>query len=65
MCSYDKLTIYDGNSTSDSILLGPSCGTNVSGTSLASSWNTVLVEFQSDEDVERAGFLLEYEHERE
>ena len=57
--SYDSLTIYDGDSTSNSIL-GTYCG-NTLPTNHISSGNEVLVHFDTDGSVTYTGFQLEHQ----
>jgi len=58
-CSYDWLKIYDGTSTSDS-LLGTWCGTNSPGTVVAyKSSGALTFQFHSDASVVGAGWVAD------
>ncbi|KAJ8022333.1 Tolloid-like protein 2 [Holothuria leucospilota] len=54
VCGFDSLSVYDGNSTTDS-LLAKLCGTNLPYP-VYSTTNEMFVVFSSDETVERNGF---------
>ena len=56
--SLDSLTIYDGDS-STSPMMGKYCGDSIPPSHVSSS-NEVLIHFQSDGSVKRAGFKMEY-----
>ena len=56
--SYDSLTIYDGGSSTSS-MMGKYCGDSNPPNHVSSS-HEVLVHFQSDGSVTRAGFKMEY-----
>ena len=56
--SWDSLTIYDGGS-STSPMIGKYCGNSIPPSHVSSS-NEVLIHFQSDSVLPRAGFKMEY-----
>ena len=56
--SYDSLTIYDGGSSTSS-MLGMYCGYSIPPSHVSSS-NKILVHFQSDVTGTGAGFQMEY-----
>ena len=56
--SYDSLTIYDGDSSTSS-MMGKYCGDSIPHSHVSSS-NEILVHFQSDEGVTYNGFKMEY-----
>ena len=56
--SYDSLTIYDGDS-STSPMMGKYCGDSISPSYISSS-NEILIHYQSDGAVTKAGFKVEY-----
>ena len=56
--SYDSLTIYDGASSTSS-MMGEYCGDSNPPSHVSSS-NEVLIHFQSDGSATRAGFKMEY-----
>ncbi|KAI0232930.1 hypothetical protein LSAT2_016795 [Lamellibrachia satsuma] len=68
-CMLDALSVHDGNSTDDPVILGPACG-QLSAQQMAaskpimSSGNQVLVTFRTDDTVAGSGFQLSYEQER-
>ena len=57
-CNYDKLTIFDGSSTSSTVI-GEYCNNNIP-TSVTSSGGAITIRFTSDGGVEGAGFALEW-----
>ena len=57
-CDYDKVEIYDGNST-DAELISTLCGASLPN-DIISSGNTVYVQFTSDETSNYAGFRIQY-----
>ena len=54
MESYDKLYIYDGPSSSSSLIEGP----HINGSSKISSGNRLHAKWTSDGSVERSGFNI-------
>ena len=56
--SYDSLTIYDGDSSTSS-MMGKYCGETIPPSHVSSS-NEMLIHFQSDGVATRAGFKMEY-----
>ena len=56
--SYDSLTIYDGGSSTSS-MMGKYCGDSIPPSHVSSS-NEVLIHFHSDEYVTETGFKIEY-----
>jgi hypothetical protein len=56
--SYDSLTIYDGGSSTSS-MMGKYCGNSIPPSHVSSS-NEVLIQFKSDGSQTRAGFKMEY-----
>ena len=56
--SYDSLTIYDGASSTSS-MMGKYCGDSIHPSHVSSS-NGVLIQFYSDQDTVAAGFKMEY-----
>ena len=57
-CNFDKLTIFDGNSTSSTII-GEYCNNNIP-TTVTSTTGAITIKFTSDTGVEGAGFALEW-----
>ena len=57
-CSYDSLTIYDGDSIAAQVI-GDYSGSTLP-VNLISSTNSVLIRFESDGSVTYTGFQLEY-----
>ena len=57
--SYDSLTIYDGDSTSNSIL-GTYCGNTIPPNRM-SSGNEILIHFETDGSATYTGFQLEHQ----
>ena len=55
---FDKLNIYDGNST-EAPLIGSHCGSGLPNDT-TSSTNSVFVYFTSDGSVQEAGFRIQY-----
>ena len=56
--SFDSLTIYNGDSSSSS-MMGKYCGDSIPPSHISSS-NEVLVKFQSDGSATYGGFKMEY-----
>ena len=56
--SYDSLTIYDGASSTSS-MMGKYCGDSIPPSHVSSS-NEVLIQFHSDQYAVGAGFEMEY-----
>jgi hypothetical protein len=56
--SYDSLTIYNGGSSTSS-MMGKYCGDSIPPSHVSSS-NEVLIHFQSNWFATRAGFKMEY-----
>jgi hypothetical protein len=56
--SYDSLTIYDGGSSTSS-MMGKYCGYSIPPSHVSSS-NEVLIHFHSDQYTVEAGFKMEY-----
>ena len=56
--SWDSLTIYDGGSSTSS-MMGNYCGDSIPP-SQVSSINEILIHFHSDQNSEGAGFKMEY-----
>ena len=56
--SLDSLTIHDGDS-STSPIMGKYCDDSIPPSHISSS-NKILIHFQSDGSVTRAGFQMEY-----
>ena len=56
--SYDSLTIYDGASSTSS-MMGKYCGDSIPPSHVSSS-NEVLTQFHSDQYTVGAGFKMEY-----
>ncbi|CAJ0566031.1 unnamed protein product, partial [Mesorhabditis spiculigera] len=61
LCTYDKLEVFDGASSSSS-LLGLFCGGSVPPTTVSSS-NQLFVSFVADASVSRRGFHATYQSE--
>ncbi|KAF8781481.1 G-protein coupled receptor GRL101 like protein [Argiope bruennichi] len=59
-CQYDYLAIYDGNKILKSNLIGKFCNTKKPPLEIVSSWNSLLLEFSSDAEVNGRGFALKY-----
>nr|XP_018903909.1 PREDICTED: tolloid-like protein 1 isoform X1 [Bemisia tabaci] len=57
-CLYDRLMVYDGNSTFDT-LLGSYCG-DIIPTSIITSQNQMYITFQSDSTTQKQGFVAYY-----
>ena len=57
-CSYDYLAVFDGNSTSSSMIGSKLCGSSLSGTTLQSTGNTMTLYFHTDDGQTRNGFKL-------
>ena len=58
-CTYDSLTIYDGDTTYASSMLGKYCGDSIPDKQ-NSTKNDILIRFKTDYTDERSGFKLEY-----
>ena len=58
-CSYDSLTLHDGETTSHPIL-GSFCGDTIPANQQSSS-NNIVVHFDSDGSVTSSGFQLEHQ----
>ena len=56
--SYDSLTVYDGGSSSSS-MMGKYCGDSIPPSHVSLS-NQVLIQFHSDEAETETGFQIEY-----
>ena len=57
--SWDSLTIYDGGSSTSS-MMGKYCGDSIPPSHVSSS-NEILIQFQSDASIAtEAGFKMEY-----
>ena len=56
--SYDSLTIYDGGSSTSS-MMGKYCGDSIPPSHVSSS-NEILIQFQSDGSITYNGFKMEY-----
>ena len=56
--SWDSLTIYDGDSSTSS-MMGKYCGDSIPPSHVSSS-NEILIHFRSDGIVTRPGFKIEY-----
>ena len=56
--SYDSLTIYDGGSSTSS-MMGKYCGNSIPPSHVSSS-NEIFIHFQSDGDATEAGLKMEY-----
>ncbi|GFS31698.1 tolloid-like protein 1 [Nephila pilipes] len=59
-CQYDYLAVYDGDTNHKSNLIGRFCNTKKPPDEIVSSWNSLLLEFSSDAEVNGRGFALKY-----
>uniref|UniRef100_A0AC35GXM3 Metalloendopeptidase n=1 Tax=Panagrolaimus sp. PS1159 TaxID=55785 RepID=A0AC35GXM3_9BILA len=58
-CEYDYVAVYDGLKKHNELLIGQFCGEDLSSPIISSS-NGLLVEFVTDDNVEKKGFVFEY-----
>uniref|UniRef100_A0A914YVX1 Metalloendopeptidase n=1 Tax=Panagrolaimus superbus TaxID=310955 RepID=A0A914YVX1_9BILA len=58
-CEYDYVAVYDGLKKHNELLIGQFCGDDLSSPIISSS-NGLLVEFVTDDNVEKKGFVFEY-----
>ncbi|HRP60558.1 MAG TPA: PKD domain-containing protein, partial [Vicingus sp.] len=59
ICNYDNLKIYDGPSTS-STLIGTYCNNNLPPSTISSSGGSITILFLSDPGLEESGFQIDW-----